>query len=65
MILEDVQRSKNLIQKKIRAYRDELRYNKTDDEFVKSRRDKIHKLKIIAQELGVLIRQLKDEKVNP
>ena len=58
--LEDIQRSRKLIQRKIRSYRDELRYNMTDEDFVEARREKIHKLKIISQELGVLIKQLKE-----
>lgn len=61
MILEDVKRSRALIQKKIRSYRDELRYNIADEDFVQSRREKIYKLRIISQELGILIKQLKNE----
>lgn len=58
MSKEDIQRSRNLIYKKITTYRREI--EQSDDVlFIKSRYSKIEKLRLIISELNILIAQLK------
>jgi hypothetical protein len=50
--------SRKLIKKKIRTYRDEIMYNKSDVDFVESRRNKILKLRWIVNDLTLIINDM-------
>jgi hypothetical protein len=50
--------SRKLIKKKIRTYRDEIMYNKSDVDFVESIRNKILKLRWIVNDLTLIINDM-------
>lgn len=55
---EDLEASYKGIQKRIRAYRDELQYSK-DKEFIEAKRKRIERLRVIGEDLRMLIDKFK------